>query len=86
MKEFFDYFFGAGSEVEFTNFGFAHFAPILVAIGIIFAIFKCKVSGITFPGSGSRHHYSFLNISIASKGRFELHKYIVLDSTKQTEE
>ena len=42
MKEFFSYFFGAGTEIEFTNFGFAHFAPILVAIGIIFAIFKCK--------------------------------------------
>ena len=40
MKEFFSYFFGAGTEIEFTNFGFAHFAPILVAIGIIFAIFK----------------------------------------------
>ncbi len=39
MKEFFSYFFGAGTEVEFTNFSFAHFAPILLTIGIIFAIY-----------------------------------------------
>lgn len=51
-----------------------------------FAIFKCTVSDITFIGSGSRHHYSFLNISITSKGKSEHHKYIVLDSIKQTEE
>lgn len=39
MKEFLKYFFGKGTEVEFTNFSFAHFAPILVAIGVIFAIY-----------------------------------------------
>ena len=38
MKEFFSYFFGAGTTEEFTNFTFAHFAPILVAIGVIFLI------------------------------------------------
>ena len=42
MKEFFSYFFGAGDEVEFTNFSFAHFAPILVAVGIIFLIYFYK--------------------------------------------
>ena len=35
MKAFFQYFFGAGTEVEFTNFTFSHFAPILLAAGII---------------------------------------------------
>lgn len=38
MKEFFLYFFGQGSEIEFENFSFAHLAPILVAIGLIFLI------------------------------------------------
>ena len=40
MKEFLKYFLGAGTEVEFTNFSFAHFAPILVLLGVIFAIYK----------------------------------------------
>lgn len=39
MKEFLKYFFGKGSEIEFTNFSFAHFAPILLAIGVIVAIY-----------------------------------------------
>ena len=38
MKEFFQYFFGAGTEVEFSNFTFAHFAPILLAVAVIFLI------------------------------------------------
>lgn len=42
MKEFFDYFFGAGAETEFTNFTFAHFAPILVAILLILTTYKCR--------------------------------------------
>ena len=42
MKEFFHYFFGKGDEVEFKNFTFAHFAPILLMIGIIFFIYKFK--------------------------------------------
>ena len=35
MKEFFQYFFGVGTEVEFTNFTFAHLAPILVMVAMI---------------------------------------------------
>ena len=42
MKEFFNYFFGKGDEVEFTNFSFAHFAPILIAAGIIYLIFRYR--------------------------------------------
>ncbi len=38
MKDFFRYFFGQGDTIEFTNFGLAHFLPILVAVGIIFLI------------------------------------------------
>lgn len=40
MKAFLSYFFGQGPEVEFTNFTFAHFAPILVAIGCILLIYR----------------------------------------------
>lgn len=42
MKEFFDYFFGAGTEPEFVNFTFAHFAPILVAAGLILLIHRYR--------------------------------------------
>ena len=42
MKSFFSYFFGAGTEPEFTNFTFAHFAPILVAAALIFVIYRCR--------------------------------------------
>ena len=38
MKSFFDYFFGLGNQVEFSLFTFAHFAPILWMIGMIFLI------------------------------------------------
>ncbi len=42
MKEFFQYFFGAGTEVEFTNFSFAHFAPIALMVALIFLIYRCR--------------------------------------------
>ena len=38
MKAFLQYFFGAGTEVEFSNFTFAHLAPILVMLGLVFLI------------------------------------------------
>ena len=38
MKEFFQYFFGQGTEPEFYNFTLAHFLPILLMIGLIFLI------------------------------------------------
>ena len=38
MKEFFAYFFGQGSEPEFAIFTFAHFAPILIMLGLILLI------------------------------------------------
>ena len=40
MKEFLHYFFGAGTEEEFTNFTFAHFAPILLMLVIIWVIYR----------------------------------------------
>lgn len=39
MKKWFHYFFGQGDEVEFVNFTFAHFAPILLMIGLILLIY-----------------------------------------------
>ena len=42
MREFFHYFFGKGDEVEFNNFTFAHFAPIILMIGVIFLIYKFR--------------------------------------------
>ena len=42
MKDFFKYFFGQGTEVEFKNFGLAHFSPILLMIGIIVLIYIFK--------------------------------------------
>ena len=42
MKDFIPYFFGIGTEVEFANFTFAHIAPILVAVAVIFAIYKFR--------------------------------------------
>ena len=42
MKEFFQYFFGQGSEVEFTNFSFAHFAPLIITAVIIYLIYRYR--------------------------------------------
>lgn len=42
IKIFFEYFFGAGTEVEFTNFGLAHFLPILLTAGIIYLIYRFR--------------------------------------------
>ncbi len=38
MKEWLVYFFGKGDAEEFVNFGFAHFAPILIAVAVILLI------------------------------------------------
>ena len=40
MKEFLIYFFGAGSEPEFALFTPAHFAPIILMLGVIWLIHK----------------------------------------------
>ncbi len=42
MKEFFQYFFGKGDTIEFRSFSFAHFAPILLAVALIFVIYKTR--------------------------------------------
>ena len=42
MKDFFVYFFGQGDTPEFSIFTFAHLAPILVAGGLIFLIYRMR--------------------------------------------
>lgn len=42
MKDFLIYFFGQGTEAEFSNFTFAHFAPILLAVIIITLTYRCR--------------------------------------------
>lgn len=39
MKDFFVYFFGQGTQQEFAIFTLAHFAPILVMLGVIALIY-----------------------------------------------
>ena len=40
MEDFFAYFFGAGTEQEFAIFTFAHFAPIVLMLGVLFLIYR----------------------------------------------
>ena len=42
MKDFLIYFFGQGTEAEYANFTLAHFAPIVLAVGVIFLIRQNK--------------------------------------------
>lgn len=42
MKDFIKYFLGKGETEEFTNFSIAHFAPILIMIGLIILMWKFK--------------------------------------------
>ena len=45
MEQFFNYFFGQADPngpYEFKNFSLAHFLPILIAIGIIYLIFRYR--------------------------------------------
>ena len=44
MKDFFAYFFGQGTEVEFTLFTPAHFAPILLMVAVIWWICRNRDS------------------------------------------
>ena len=45
MENFFKHFFGAGDPAdgyEFRNFSIAHFLPIIIAIGVIFLVYKFR--------------------------------------------
>ena len=44
MKELLTYFFGAGTEPEFALFTPAHFAPVLLAVGLIYAIYRKRAA------------------------------------------
>ena len=40
MRDFFIYFFGEGTQTEFSLFTLAHFMPVVLMIGCIFLIYK----------------------------------------------
>ena len=42
MKDFMIYFFGQGTEIEFTNFSLAHFIPIALMAGLIWVIYHFR--------------------------------------------
>ena len=42
MKDFFQYFFGVGSEPEFALFTPAHFAPILLLIAALYLLYRYR--------------------------------------------
>ena len=42
MKDFFHYFFGQGTQVEFENFTLAHFLPIVLAVVVIVIIYRFR--------------------------------------------
>lgn len=54
MKDFLRYFFGQGDTVEFQNFTFAHFLPILVGVAVIFLIYRFRD-----PLARSRHEKKY---------------------------
>lgn len=63
MKESLAYFFGIGTTVEFENFTFAHFAPIIIAVAIIFLIrhFRSQLRSCRFE-KNLRYMLAFLLI------------------------
>ena len=40
MKEFCSYFFGQGDQPEFAMLTLAHFAPVLIMLGVIFLLWR----------------------------------------------
>ena len=42
IQDFFSYFFGKGTEIEFTNFSLAHFLPIVLMLAVIFATYRYR--------------------------------------------
>ena len=42
MREFFHYFFGEGTEVEFEYFTLAHILPLIILFVVIFLMYKFK--------------------------------------------
>ena len=42
MKAFLQYFLGAGTEVEFTNFSVAHFLPVFIMLDVIFLMYRFR--------------------------------------------
>lgn len=42
MKEFLRYFFGKGTDVEFVNFSFAHFLPIVITAVLLVLLYRYR--------------------------------------------
>ena len=42
MKDFFIYFFGQGTETEFTLFSLAHIAPVLLLFAAIYFLYRYR--------------------------------------------
>lgn len=42
MKAFLSYFFGAGTEIEFSNFTLAHFLPVVAVAALILVIYRFR--------------------------------------------
>ena len=42
MKAFLQYFFGAGEQIEFTNFTLPHLMPVLAMLAVIYAIYRFR--------------------------------------------
>ena len=57
MKEFLQYFFGKGETEEFFNFTLPHFLPIVVAVGLILVIYRCRDS---IRGMKNEHYFRYL--------------------------
>ena len=53
MKAFLSYFFGAGTEIEFSNFTLAHFLPVVAVAALILVIYRFRK-----PIQGWKHESS----------------------------
>ena len=57
MKDFWKYFLGKGETEEFANFTLAHFLPILLAIGLIFLIYRYRQN---IRGLKREHYFRYV--------------------------
>ena len=82
MKEFLTYFFGEGTEVEFSIFTFAHFAPILLMIGVILLI-RWKSDAIRDYKHEERIRY-FLAFSLIISEMLYYWRLVAIDSLEKS--
>ena len=58
MKDFLKYFLGKGETEEFANFTLPHFLPILLAIGLIYLIYRYRQN---IRGLKNEHYFRRLS-------------------------